>query len=307
MLLRHGADRLRVFAELESKEGPGRIGLERSGRDWQARIDGAAVPALADLFRRCPVVCFEPGSHALIGGPAEHRRRFLDWGLFHVEPAFLPVWREYQRALRQRNALLRTGQGGHELDPWDAALARHGEALDGLRRRYLESLLPRLQAVSAEVFPGPGEPVLRYSAGWDRQQSLMDALLAARERDRSQAFTSVGPHRANWAVAFPRLARRDELSRGQEKLTALCCLLAQASDFASIRGEWPLLCLDDLASELDREHQTRSLAWLAARPLQAWISGTDAPAGLEPHAHALFHVEHACVRRETGEGGRGLL
>ena len=58
---------------------------------WEARLDGAPAPSLTELCARIAVVSFEPGSHDLIGGGAEHRRRYLDWGLFHVEPEFLPL------------------------------------------------------------------------------------------------------------------------------------------------------------------------------------------------------------------------
>ena len=78
---------------------------------WEARLDGAAVPSLTELCAQIAVVTFEPGSHDLIAGGAEHRRRYLDWGLFHVEPEFLPLWRRYARALKQRNALLKSGPG----------------------------------------------------------------------------------------------------------------------------------------------------------------------------------------------------
>jgi hypothetical protein len=67
------------------------------------------APCLTELCARIAVVTFEPGSHDLIGGGAEHRRRYLDWGLFHVEPDFLPWWRRYARALKQRNAALKSG------------------------------------------------------------------------------------------------------------------------------------------------------------------------------------------------------
>ena len=88
------------------------------------------------------VVTFEPGSHDLIGGGSEHRRRYLDWGLFHVEPNFMPVWRRYARALKQRNALLKAGPVASTLVPWDRELADAGEALTRLRQGYLEHREP---------------------------------------------------------------------------------------------------------------------------------------------------------------------
>ncbi|MCR2669594.1 hypothetical protein NSP01_23950, partial [Salmonella enterica] len=88
---------------------------------------------LGNLCAALAVVTFEPGSHALVSGGGEPRRRFLDWGLFHVEPDFLSLWRRYSRALKQRNALLKQGGPSRMLDTWDHELAEAGEPLTSRR------------------------------------------------------------------------------------------------------------------------------------------------------------------------------
>jgi DNA replication and repair protein RecF len=296
--VRRGAESLEVFAELAGTSGVHRLGLRRSGKDWEARLDGAPVSTLSDLFARCAVVCFEPGSHELIAGPAELRRRFLDWGLFHVEPSFLGVWRSYQRALRQRNALLRQGRGGDELLPWERELGRSGAELDRMRRGYIAALSAPLASLTEAIFPGPGAPTLHYASGWPSEEgSLEEMLPRARARDTTLGYTSFGPHRANWNVRYPTLPVRSSLSRGQEKLSALCCILAQAQHYAHARGDWPIVCLDDLGSELDRDHQARAVAWLAAQPAQMLVTGTETPNGFESVERHVFHVEQGSVQR----------
>ena len=96
-----------------------KAGIRHSGQEWSGRLDGGPVAQLGDLCAALAVISFDPGSHVLISGGGEPRRRFLDWGLFHVEPEFLPLWRRYSRALRQRNALLKARAGGAQLDAWD--------------------------------------------------------------------------------------------------------------------------------------------------------------------------------------------
>ena len=87
-LTQRGAAQLSVFAEFRLKEGnTRRLGLGRSAGRWDARVDGTSV-GLAQLVQECAVVCFEPGSHALIAGGAEERRRYLDWGVFTWNTAF---------------------------------------------------------------------------------------------------------------------------------------------------------------------------------------------------------------------------
>jgi len=310
-LVRAGATALEVFVEWQ--EGPGagaapqarvrRAGLRHNGQEWSGRLDGGSVAHLADLCAALAVVSFEPGSHALISGGAENRRRFLDWGLFHVEHDFISVSRRYARALRQRNALLKARAGGTQLDAWDHELAEAGEPLSRGRQRYLEALAPRLTDTGAELVPSVGRITADYLPGWRRDElPLADALLLARQRDMALGYTSVGPHRADWRLRFEALPGREALSRGQTKLVALTALLAQAEHHAGERGEWPVVALDDLASELDRAHQSRVLARLLATGAQVFITGTEVPAALHDLGvgFAWFHVEPGVVRPVPG-------
>ncbi|MEQ4575478.1 MAG: DNA replication/repair protein RecF [Gammaproteobacteria bacterium] len=304
-LIRQGAPALDVYVEWEEPlEGADsglrrRVGLRHTGQDWKGRLDGEDVSQMSSLCAALAVVTFEPGSHALISGGGEARRRFLDWGLFHVEPDFLPLWRRYARALKQRNALLK--QGGYAnaaLDAWDRELSDAGELLTSRRLRYLERLQERAVPLAQRIAPGLEITGLEFAPGWRRQElPLSDALLLARERDRQYGYTSVGPHRADWKAEYAAIPGRDALSRGQAKLTALACLMAQAEDFAGVRGQWPVVALDDLGSELDRHHQRRVLEHLAEAPAQVMITATEIPAAIVELAlpHALFHVEQGVV------------
>lgn len=301
-LIRQGQDALEIFVEWEqSRDGlvdqRRRAGLRHSGQEWTGRLDGEDVAQLGNLCAALAVVTFEPGSHALVSGGGEPRRRFLDWGLFHVEPDFLQLWRRYSRALKQRNALLKQGGPPRMLDTWDHELAEAGEPLTRRRLEYLERLQERTIGLASELAPQLGIHGLSLSAGWRRHEvSLADALLLARDRDRQAGYTSVGPHRADWNVGFDSIPGREALSRGQAKLTALTCLLAQAEDYAALRGQWPVIALDDLASELDRTHQARVLQRLLAGQAQIFITATETPAALLDLADITrFHVEHARI------------
>lgn len=307
-LVRQGQAALEVFVEWQER-GPDpasprrrRAGLHHSGQEWRGRLDGEDVPYLGTLCAALAVVTFEPGSHVLVSGSGEPRRRFVDWGLFHVEPDFLALWRRYARALKQRNALLKSGGGGAALDAWDMELAETGEPLTSRRQRYLERLLERLLALSPELAPALGIQHLEFLPGWRRHEvSLADALLLNRERDRLHGYTSVGPHRADWTLSFAQIPGRDALSRGQAKLTALACLLAQAEDYAEQRGEWPVIALDDLASELDQHHQHRVLERLQRGRSQIFVTATETPQALADRSLpiARFHVEHGQLASAT--------
>jgi len=324
-LIRTDASALEVFVEWQEPRSPLRLaggskveeaglpylrrrkaGLRHTGQVWTGRLDGTAVAQLGELCAALAVVTFEPGSHALVSGGAETRRRYLDWGLFHVEPDFLSLWRRYARALKQRNALLKGRARDGQLDAWDIELAEAGEPLTRHRQRYLDALQPYFSALIADLAPALGVAELSYQPGWRRDElSLSDALLLVRERDLVTGHTSVGPHRADWRFGFGGLPGREALSRGQAKLTALAALLAQAAHYAEAKGDWPVVALDDLASELDRNHQRRVLDQLVASGAQIFVTGTETPPGLAAMNVEVrrFHVEHGEIEiREQGSG-----
>jgi DNA replication and repair protein RecF len=309
-LVRQGAPALEVFVEWQST-GAGlaerdgvrhRAGLRHSGQAWEGRLDGASVEHLGQLCAALAVVTVEPGSHTLIMGGAETRRRFVDWGLFHVEPDFLPLWRRYARALKQRNALLKRGVRDGQLDAWEQELATSGEPLTRSRERYLEQLQPVLEQVLDALLPAAGASRIVFQPGWRQEDlALADALLLSRDRDLAAGHTTVGPHRADWQLAQAGIPGRNALSRGQAKLTALSALLAQAEHHASLRGDWPVIALDDLASELDRAHQRRVLERVLASGAQVFVTGTEAPAVLQTldAPRSVFHVEHGQLAAEA--------
>jgi DNA replication and repair protein RecF len=297
-LIRTGSAALEVFVEWNERTRPGRrAGLRHAGAQWEARLDGEAVDLLGSLSAALAVLTFEPGSHALIDGPSEARRRFLDWGLFHVEPTFLAQWRRHARALKQRNVLLKQGASADQLQAWESELAEAGEALTIARRRYVGELEGDLATMSAQLSADLGPLALEFTGGWrDRELPLADALLLARERDRSVGFTTVGAHRANWGLRSSLWPASEAPSRGQAKLCALACLLAQGRHFQRMRGEAPIFLLDDFAAELDQRHQVRLLEVLQGDAWQIFMTGTDLAQGFGSADFTRFQVEGGRVR-----------
>ncbi len=296
-LSRLGSDGYSVFGRLQLANGrERRLGIARVGGKLETRVDGEVV-GISGLVQTCAVACFEPGSHELIGGVAEERRRYLDWGVFHVEQEFLQDWRRYQRALRQRNSVLRNGGSDADLEPWEIEMASAGERIGQHRQAYLDRLRPILQSVLQGFLGELGEATITLEHGWKEDQTLASALVESRLRDRERGHTGKGPHRADWSLAFRYAPRREHLSRGQEKLCALALVLAQARLFAVQTGEWPILCFDDLASELDQAHQVQVFDQLRASGAQVLISGTERPAALDTDLGTvrLFHVEQGQI------------
>ncbi|HEU0277462.1 MAG TPA: DNA replication/repair protein RecF [Rhodanobacteraceae bacterium] len=294
---RHGSKRYLIHATLTRSRHAGiSLGLVREGDRWEARRDGESLGSLAPLFEACPVVYFGPESPQLVVGPADGRRSFLDWSVFHVEHTSLDLWRRWRRALRQRNALLRSDAPTASFEPWEHELARVADAIDGLRQACVATLGPCLGAEAAWLVPELGAVSLEYRPGWDTGIGLQRQLAEQRSRDRERGFTQSGAHRADWLLRFERVASKDHLSRGQAKSVALAYLLGQTRWLRDRIGEFPLLCLDDLESELDAEHAARVVAWLSDKPLQVWLTATETPDAARRRDEArMFHVEHEGV------------
>jgi DNA replication and repair protein RecF len=283
---------LRVVSDCVSDEQTShRLGLERSANSWKGRLDGEDVSRFSDLGRHLPLVVMEPDSHELISGAPERRRRYLDWGVFHVEPTYLDTWRRYDRALRQRNAALRRR---HEdsLDALDPQLVQLGERLDRERHRQADSAASRIKALLPELSPELETIELSYQRGW-KGDSLEEALSQSRARDMERGSTGPGPHRGDLYVSTDSGPARERLSRGECKALSAGLLMAQAQLLVE-KGGGPALLLDDLASELDPEHRDRVLNMALGMGLQTWVTGTEKTIleGINPNSARVFHVEH---------------
>lgn len=283
----------RVFALAEDQRGiPHRLGLERSGKRWRGRKDGRDLSQLSELTRSLPLVLMEPDSHLLVSGAPEVRRKHLDWGLFHVEQGFLETWRRYALALRQRNAALRAQQRD-VIDSLDPVLARDGERLHRYRSAHCDALAARLPKMLAELSANLGDVGINYHRGWSGD-GLQHALQDSRKRDLDRGVTSVGPHRADLELRAGAAAARTVLSRGEQKILAAALLLS-LTELLSESGERPVLLLDDLASEFDRNHFDRVLGRAVETGAQLWLTGTQR-AAVEADA-AVFHVEQGAVAK----------
>ena len=289
-VIREGADRLRAVARLSDGRS---VGLEVDRTGWQARAGGQTVHQLADLASLLPVQVIDPEVHRLVQeGPGE-RRRYLDWATFHVKPAFLQTWREYQRALRQRNAALKSGQPDTVVAVWEDALATSGEQLDRWRADTVKLLAPAVDRAANHLLES--EVVLEYRSGQPGATGLRAALEEHRNRDRRAGMTQVGPHRADLGLSLGGHKARGWVSRGQQKLLAAALVLGQAEALAEHWGERGILLVDDVSAELDRERCRRLLDLITAAPFQVFVTALarDAVEGLRPAAS--FHVEQGRI------------
>lgn len=293
-LVQHGRDGFAVFGEVTAAGLTRRLGVAyRAGR-LEKKVDGQVASSMAELAALLPVHAIDPSMHALVeGGPSE-RRRFLDWGVFHVEPGYLDVWKRYRRVLSQRNASLKRTAGDSELQSWSAALVEAAAVVDDSRRRYLERMAPFVTDFGVRLLDRP--LTLDYRRGWAADERLEDALVANDARDRQHGITEAGPHRAEIVLRFDERRIQDEASRGQQKLTAAALILAQVAVESVERPASSVLVVDDPSAELDSRSLERLLAALAELRAQLIFTALT-PAHLPVGAgFPVFHVERGEVR-----------
>lgn len=288
-LISHEMEKATVYGETLGADGQQHsIGLSRSrGGEQQIHIDRLAAKSLADLARILPLQVLNADSFSLVDGGPKTRRQFMDWGVFHVKPSFMDLWRRAQRALQQRNSLLRAGRprvrmptrspGPDDLgfDAWERELAQSAELIDLLRREYMEAFLPHFRQMLA-CFPGLPSLSLDYKRGWREEESLLESLVASRSRDAEQGFTQLGPQRATLEIKTEGRPAAEVLSRGQQKLLVASLKLAQGAFLAEATDRRGVFLLDDLPAELDQAHRLTLCQLLDGMGSQVFITSVDA-------------------------------
>jgi DNA replication and repair protein RecF len=291
-LIRLGAERFVVFGEVETSTRRVPMGVEGTRVGMRAQIDGDKPPSLAELALFLPVQIIDPEVHHLIDEGPSRRRRFLDWGVFHVEQSFVVHWQRYQQVLKQRNAALKARQPKTVVSVWDSDLVRSGEALSAARAAYVSALTPCAALIGRNLLGM--ELSLSYRNGWLKGNSMVEALQQSWNQDLEMGATQVGPHRAELGIRLDGAPVKDRISRGQQKLLAAALLMAQIKLFPEGSTVQPTLLLDDPAAELDSQHLEALIREVSAQSVQLIVTTL----------HAEFPAFGEPGRRYTMIGGR---
>ncbi len=292
-LIRHGQSKLTVFGATDDSP-PRRAGIEvAADGGTRARIDGENALSLLELSGVFPVQAIDPEIHKLVDQGPERRRRWLDWLVFHVEPGFGLHWARYNRALKQRNAALRSG--AKEISVWDTELLHNGTAITDARKRALERLVPGLKQ-TFERF-GALDVSVGFSTGWLAGTSFEEALRSHADRDRARGTTTAGPHRADVMLRRNHRIARETLSRGQQKLTAVAMIVSQLKLLQDELNLRAVLLLDDPAAELDEKNLQRLFEELSGLQCQMIATSLTPETALFQAPKATFHVEHGRVKQ----------
>lgn len=302
-VIQYEKDRCTVFGHITKDDGLlVSVGIERSRRGrFKIRVDGNDEKNLVTLAEIVPVQLINSTAYSLLEGGPKQRRQYVDWGVFHVEPSFYNNWRRMQRAIKQRNSVLRRGSmKSEDLKSWDAELLGAADLIDLARKNYLDGLIPRFFEVLSQLIDLP-DVVLSYDRGWDDNTSLAEVLANNRERDYRRGVTHQGPHRADLKVSVNGISAGLVLSRGQQKLVVCAMRLAQCELLVEATQKSCLLLVDDLPAEIDEEHQGRLCDLLDSLDIQLFLTCVN-PQGLMTKRWSetsdqvsLFHVKQGQI------------
>jgi DNA replication and repair protein RecF len=280
-VVRFGAATTRVVVGLLTSDGPHElaVGFE-PGQPKRMTVDGAPVERLLDVSERPLLSVFMPDRLELVKGPPSVRRAHLDQVVAALWPARTVARRAYAHALAQRNALLariRAGRAGRDtLSAWDLQLAGNG----------IELMRDRAEAVRAAAAPFVryahdlglgGSPTVEYRprSRATTPEALAQELAARVDGDLERGFTGHGPHRDDLLLARDGRELRSYGSQGQQRLALLALLLAEREVISAVRPSPPVMLLDDVMSELDRDRRRALIDVLRAGAGQAIITTTD--------------------------------
>jgi DNA replication and repair protein RecF len=258
--------------------------IRGSGRN-RVQLNRHPLQRARDLLGLMRVTVFAPDDLQLVKGGPAGRRDYLDDLLVAISPRYEAARADYERVLKQRNALLRGGMRGDDavgtLDIFDLQLAGAGAELARGRVKMLDRLVPAVAEAYAELAGARTPITAAYEAEWatagldgDLDTALLEAFTARRRAEIERGVTLVGPHRDEWRLLVGGLESRTHASQGEQRTLALALRLGGHRLCTELTGSTPVLLLDDVFSELDDQRAVALVAHLDAGQTLVSTAGT---------------------------------
>jgi DNA replication and repair protein RecF len=284
-LISQGQEALTVFAKTNDDQ---RISIQKSLHfPTMAKLNGEACTSSSELASFLPSQIFYQDIFQLIDAGPGVRRTVLDWGLFHVEHNYLSLWKDYRRALKQRNSLLKQRARAQLFVPWNQLMAELAIQLDKMREHYVSHLIHEFNAIVSVL--SDLDCSLQYFKGWDKKgegRDLSDILTASYDKDMNRHY---GPHQADLIIVSNEYKVKQYLSRGQQKIILFALKFAQSR----LVSKSCLYLIDDLCSELDTDHISRLLDYITNLKGQFFITTKlkeEILSHLKPNTYSLTQL-----------------
>ncbi len=301
-MVRFEAEEAHVRIVLEKNQIPHRIDLHiKKNKAKGVAIDGIPIKKQGELFGMLNLVFFSPEDLYIIkNGPAE-RRRFLDLELCQLDKIYLSNLTNYNKALEQRNNLLKQISNNRNLLDtlylWDEKLMEYGRKIIETRENFIFRLNELVGEIHKKLTGGKEELTLQYEPNV-RSSDFESRLKKSMEKDLLLKTTHVGPHRDDLCFLLGTVDIRKYGSQGQQRTAALSCKLAEIELVKSIIKENPILLLDDVLSELDRQRQTHLLNSIGDIQTMITCTGLEEFISQRTEHRQIFHVINGTVVSE---------
>ena len=221
----------------------------------QFLVDGNKKARLSSNLR-IPVVLFEPDDLQLLSGSPTRRRNFLDYFLSQIFPSFQLALARYNKALKQRNNLLkRDNVSKDELFPWNLMLAEYGAEIISKRQDFLELLNSKIEEVYFEISGVKDEIEIDYLGEKISKNEILAILSENIERDKILGYTNFGPHKHDIQFIFNKKPAQNVASRGENRSLVLALKFIETDILSDLTSKRPIVLLDDVFSELDDDRQ----------------------------------------------------
>jgi len=293
------SDKLSVFAKGKTENSNFSVGVEKGRGVTQIKFNGDPVKTASEQVKNLPVYVLTPNYQQLFTGSPKERRHWLDWSLFHVEQSYLEAWKNYHKALRHRNMLLKGSRGfnSSEIEGWERQIEKEATEIDAMRDKYLRDLGVKLNNKHLPAVLSEGAEI-NYANNNYCKTGLREALKKNRKMDAMRGFTTAGPHRTDISFNYQGLGVGKHLSRGQTKLFAAALISTQLEKLKDTGGT-PIMLVDDLYAELDKTSSEKTLDLLLANDTQTFVSSIAAPSKKEREKNniAMFHVERGNIKK----------
>ena len=273
--------------------------LRRSGK--VLKLNGKEYDRMADHVGRFPVVMVSPQDSVLITDAAEERRRYLNAFLSQLDRDYLASLMRYNAVLAERNRFLKSSSDEQMLQIYDMQLADHAARIYERRRDIIERMRPLVAEFYRQLSGDREQVEIEYRSEL-ASASMGELLLASRERDIVNGFTTSGVHRDDMSLRIGGYPLRKYGSQGQQKSFLMSLKLAQYRILAEVCGERPLLLLDDLFDKLDTSRVENLLTLVAGDDFgQIFItdcnrSRLETILSRAGEKYALFMVEGGDIR-----------
>lgn len=304
-LIQHGLESMTAFSKLKLDQSQYQLGVERNIKgERRIKLNGEWLQSAAELATILPVQLLDPTMFRLLEGSPQLRREYIDWGVFHVEQDFIHVWRNFKKAHKTRNALLRSGGASEgERKIWHESLAKFANIINEYRQSYIKRLKPIFDDYMERLNPNLGITMGFYQ-GWGKERDYLELLEEAWLSDLKMGFTQLGPQRADLRIKANNIPAIEVLSRGQQKMVVCALKLAQAQIYKQVSNRPCIFLVDDLSSELDLNHRKALCRLLEELECQVFVTAVEADQIADcwsPESRrfmSTFHVEHGALNLE---------